>query len=79
MEYPKHINPHASDAKRYRVRKLKEMYKDTNLNDFPNFHSSGSITGMKKLYYGKGALLVKKGNYIFNVTSKPSIYFECGE
>lgn len=31
---------------------------------------------MKKLYYGKDALLVKCGNYIYNVSSEPSIYAE---
>lgn len=44
------------------------------LSDFPNFHKSGSITGMKKLYYGKDALLVRCGDYIYNVTSAPKIY-----
>jgi hypothetical protein len=45
------------------------------LNSFPNFHKSGSIRGMKKLYYGKDCLLVKRGEYIYNVTSKPEIYY----
>jgi len=44
------------------------------LDKFPNFHVSGSIRGMKKMYYGKDALLVKSGGYIYNVSSKPSIY-----
>lgn len=30
-----------------------------NLSRFPNFHKSGSVSGMKKLYYGKDALLVR--------------------
>ena len=29
------------------------------ISRFPNFHITGSITGMKKLYYGKNALLVR--------------------
>ena len=37
------------------------------LSQYPNFHKSGSITGMKKLYYGKNALLVRCGSYIYNV------------
>jgi len=41
---------------------------------FPNFSSTGSIRGMKKLYYGKNALLVRQGSYIYNVTKKPKIY-----
>ncbi|HYE68405.1 MAG TPA: hypothetical protein VEA58_07330 [Anaerovoracaceae bacterium] len=45
-----------------------------NLDQFPNFHKTGSITGMKKLYYGKDALLVKCGSYIYNVSSRPDIY-----
>lgn len=44
------------------------------IDDFPSFHKSGSILGMKKKYYGKDALLVKCGSYIYNVTTKPSIY-----
>jgi len=42
---------------------------------FPSFSSTGSIKGMKALYYGKNALLVKSGSYIYNVTSKPHIYY----
>jgi hypothetical protein len=49
----------------------KEKY---NLSDFPNFSKTGSIMGMKKMYYGKDALLVRCGAYIYNVTSKPEIY-----
>lgn len=37
------------------------------LSMFPNFHKSGSISGMKKLYYGEDALLVMVGDYIYNV------------
>ena len=35
-----------------------------NLSMFPNFSASGSIKGMKKLYYGKDALLIRKGAFI---------------
>jgi len=38
-----------------------------NLSLYPNFSSTGSITGMKKKYYGKDATLVKSGSYIYNV------------
>ena len=54
------------------------QYKGNNpekLSEFPNFHKSGSIIGMKKLYYGKNALLVANGDYIYNVTSEPDIYY----
>lgn len=53
-------------------------YNGTNpnkLSEFPNFHKTGSISGMKKMYYGKDALLVKHGSFIYNVTSEPSIYY----
>lgn len=41
---------------------------------YPNFHHTGSIKGMKRLYYGKSALLVRCGSYIYNVSSNPDIY-----
>ena len=30
---------------------------------------------MRKLYYGKNALLVRCGDYIYNVTTNPDIYY----
>lgn len=45
------------------------------VSNFPNFHASGSIKGMKKMYYGKDALLVRCGSYIYNVTSDSNIYY----
>ena len=45
------------------------------LSTFPNFHKSGSIAGMKKLYYGEDALLVQCGEWIYTVTSAPWIYY----
>ena len=44
------------------------------LSDFPNFSVTGSITGIKKIY-GKDALLVRCGSWIYNVTSSPDIYY----
>lgn len=44
------------------------------LSEFPNFNVTGNIAGMKK-YYGKDALLVRCGRWIYNVTSKPGIYY----
>ena len=35
---------------------------------FLSFSSSGSISGMKKKFYGEDARLVKSGSYIYNVT-----------
>ena len=45
-----------------------------NIDNYPNFHRNGSIIGMKQKYYGKDALLVRCGQYIYNVTSNPEIY-----
>ena len=47
-----------------------------NISRFPNFDRTGSIIGMKRLYYGKNALLVRCGKYIYNVTAEPEIYME---
>ncbi|MBD5357711.1 MAG: hypothetical protein HDR88_12020 [Bacteroides sp.] len=44
------------------------------IDRFPNFHKTGSVRGMKKLYYGAECLLVRCGSYIYNVTSEPQIY-----
>ena len=46
------------------------------LSEFPNFSVTGSIYGMKKKYYGKDALLVRCGYWIYNVSSEPRIYYE---
>lgn len=46
------------------------------IHRFPNFHRTGSISGMKKLYYGEDALLVRCGAYIYNVSSEPNIYYQ---
>lgn len=40
------------------------------LSIFPNFSASGSIRGMKKLYYGLDALLIRSGSYIYKVTEE---------
>lgn len=45
-----------------------------NISRLPNFHKSGSVKEMKKLYYGENALLVKCGDFIYNCTTEPSIY-----
>lgn len=41
---------------------------------FPNFHRSGSIRGMRARFYGAAALLVRCGQYIYNVSTAPDIY-----
>ena len=45
------------------------------LSRFPNFHKTGNVIGMKQRYYGLDALLVRCGNYIYNVSSEPHIYY----
>lgn len=45
----------------------------TGISRFSNFHRTENITGMKQLYYGKDALLVRCGSYIYNVSSESGI------
>lgn len=37
------------------------------LSQYPNFSVTGNVFGMKKLYYGMDALLVRSGQWIYNV------------
>lgn len=39
------------------------------LDNLPNFDRSGSIRGMKKLYYGHDAKLIRCGKYIYHCTT----------
>ena len=57
-----------------RVKTIKVADKPANLSEFPNFSKTGSIKGMKEKFYGRNALLVKCGSYIYNVTNSPDIY-----
>ena len=56
--------------------RVKHMTKDEaaryNLDQYPNFGPNGNVAGMKKLYYGKDALLVRCGAYVYHVPA--SIY-----
>lgn len=45
------------------------------LSVYPNFSASGSIRGMKALYYGKNALLIRSGSYIYNVPKEVYDYY----
>lgn len=47
--------------------------KAVNISQYPNFSATGSIKGMKEKFYGKNALLVRCGSYIYNVPSE--IYY----
>jgi len=44
--------------------------KEIGIDQYPNFSSTGSIKGMKKLFYGKDALLVKCGSWIYHVPER---------
>jgi hypothetical protein len=44
------------------------------IGNYPSFSKTGSIKGMKDKYYGKDALLVRCGSYIYNVSSAPHYY-----
>ena len=58
-----------------RVKTIYVKHKPNDLEFYPNFSITGSIKGMKEKYYGKNALLVRCGSYIYNVTSKPEYYY----
>ncbi len=45
------------------------------LSRFPNFHKTGNVAGMKQ-HYGLDALLLRCGDYIYNVSSEPHIYHQ---
>ncbi len=60
-------------VKSKKVKYLKVKYKHL-LKDLPNFHKSGSIKEMRDQFYGVDALLVRCGDYIYNVTNELSIY-----
>lgn len=49
---------------KYMNKTLKQIY---NLEQYPNFSVTGSIIGMKEKYYGKDALLVRSGSWIYKV------------
>ena len=60
---------------KFPVRRLpKSDYDKYGLSQFPNFHRSGSVRGMKNMYYGLDAKLVQCGSYIYNVTTAPEIW-----
>lgn len=56
------------------IRVRKEFAHKLGLGNFPNFHASGSIVGMKKQFYGMDAQLIRCGSYIYKVT--PEVYAE---
>ena len=50
--------------------------KKFNISQYPNISTTGSIVGWRKQMgkYGKTALMVRCGSYIYNVDSAPEIY-----
>lgn len=52
----------------------KEQKKIYNLSQYPNFSVTGSIKGMKEKYYGKDALLIRSGSWIYKVPAE--IYYQ---
>lgn len=53
-----------------------EQGRGVSINRFPNFHKSGSVRGMKRLYYGRNCLLVRCDSYIYNVSAELRIYYQ---
>ena len=49
------------------VKASEDAYYSLNLSEFPNFHQSGNIEGMRARYYGKDAYLAQAGNFIYHV------------
>lgn len=63
-----------------RVRKMTiQQGRRVDISRFPNFYKTGSVWGMKHLYYGTEALLVKCGNFIYDVSNAPEIYNQAAE
>lgn len=58
---------------RYMNKEQKKIYK---LSQYPNFSATGSIKGMKEKYYGKDALLVRSGAFIYKV---PAHIYYCAK
>ena len=46
-----------------------EEGKRVGISRVPNFHKTGSVRGMRKLYYGADCLLVRCGDYIYNLAT----------
>lgn len=57
-----------------KVKYLKKSDLPVQIKECPNFHHTGSVRGMKEMFYGKDALLVRSGSIIYNVTHLPWIY-----
>lgn len=69
-----------TDFQKHRIMRVRRMTieqgRRVGIDRFPNFHRTGSVRGMKRLYYGKDCLLIRCGSYVYNVSSEPRIYFQ---
>ena len=54
---------------------LSAKIKVPELESCPSAGSRGNITGMRKLYWGKEAYIVKQGNYIYKVSQ--NLFLKC--
>lgn len=43
------------------------------VHNLPNFHRSGSIAGMRRQFYGRNAILIRCGQYIYNATGSHNL------
>jgi hypothetical protein len=48
----------------------KDQAKRVHLDNYPSFGPHGNVYGMKKKYYGKNALLVRSGAYVYHVPAE---------
>ena len=51
------------------------MGEKVGIDDVPSMFAHGSVSGMRRQYWGDDALLVRCGQYIYNVSSEPTIYY----
>lgn len=54
---------------------LSAKIKVPELESCPSAGPRGNITGMRKLYWGKEAYIVKQGNYIYKVSQ--NLFLKC--
>jgi len=45
------------------------------LSNYPNAGPYPNIKGMRNLYWGKDALVVKSGAYAYNLSSNPNFFY----
>lgn len=46
------------------------------IENFPNAGPNPNVTGMRR-FWGEDAYLVRRGQYVYNVSSYPAIYYAC--